>query len=341
MPDLRIAQNLFSDRIAALPLAIVYITDRCNSKCITCDYWRYGQTNMAQPVAERLAAELRALGTHMVLVSGGEPLLHPHWHDLVSIFRAYGQEIVMLTSGILLPKNLERVAALSAHTIVSLDAATAETYQKIRGIDGLALVERGVRGLVERKASVSLRCTVQRSNYAELPAIIRAAREWGVERVSFLAVDVSTHQAFARQGEFEHQMALSPDDLVRFDAVLDGMEDEFASEFKSGFIAESPARLRRLRQYFGALIGQSAFPTVRCNAPRFSAVIETDGSLKPCFFLPSWGKLDGRGLRQLLNDPAAQQLRRAQRMGQREECGRCVCSAFRSARELIGADLLR
>jgi hypothetical protein len=30
MPDLRIVQNLMSDRLTALALAIVYITDRCN-----------------------------------------------------------------------------------------------------------------------------------------------------------------------------------------------------------------------------------------------------------------------------------------------------------------------
>ena len=340
MPDLRIVQNLVSDRMAALPLAIVYITDRCNSKCITCDYWRFGQTNMTLAAAQTLAANLRILGTHMVLISGGEPLLHPHWAELVSVLTAERQ-VVLLTSGILLAKHAVRVSALCCHTIVSLDGAERETYRRIRGVDGLAAVARGVHALVERGAAVSVRCTVQRDNYAELPAIVRTAHAWGVQSVSFLAVDVSTHQAFARQGEFERQMALSADDLPRFDRVLEAMQQEFALDFASGFIAESPAQLCRLRQYFAALTGADVLPTVRCNAPRFSAVIETDGSLKPCYFLPAWGSLAGRELAAALNDPEAIALRRAQRLGDREECKRCVCSAYRGTRELLRGELLR
>jgi Fe-coproporphyrin III synthase len=341
MLNLRVIENLASDRIATLPLAIVYITDRCNSKCITCDYWRYGQTNMALPVAQKLAAELPSLGTQMVLVSGGEPLLHPRWWELASLFRERVRDVVLLTSGILLPKNIERVTNMIAHTIVSLDGATPETYHYIRGVDGFALVERGVRALVERGASVSLRCTVQRSNYQEMPAIIRRACEWGVQSVSFLAVDVSTHAAFARHEDFEKQMGLTHDDLLQFDQVIAAVEKEFPDEFARGLIAESPAKLRRLRQYFAGMIGADNLPPVRCNAPRFSTVIETDGSLKPCYFLPSWGKLDGRTLRDALNDHEAQALRRAQRTGQRAECARCVCYAYRGTRELLGNELLR
>lgn len=339
--NLRVITNFLSDHIATLPLAIIYITDRCNSKCITCDYWRYGQTNMALPVAQKIAAELPSLGAQLILISGGEPLLHPRWSEVVSLLREGVPSIVLLTSGILLPKNIERVKSLCAHTIVSLDGATPETYKHIRGVDGFALVERGVRALVEQGASVSLRCTVQRDNFRELPAIIRLAKTWDVQSVSFLAVDVSTHAAFARQVDFNRQMALMHDDLLQFDRVLDEIEKEFVSEFENGFIAESPAKLRRLCQYFAALIGEDSLPPVRCNAPRWSAVIETDGSLKPCYFLPAWGKLDGQSLRDALNDPDAQSLRRAQRNGEREECKRCVCYAYRGASELMRNELLR
>jgi MoaA/NifB/PqqE/SkfB family radical SAM enzyme len=184
----------------------------------------------------------------MVLVSGGEPLLHPQWSELVALLRNDGRQVVLLTSGILLAKHAAVVGEMCAHTIVALDGATPETYKRIRGVDGLAAVERGVRSLVDGGASVGLHCTVQRGNYTELPAIVRAVQAWGVERVSFLAVDVSTHQASARKGEFERQVAPTADDLPRFDLVLDGMEQEFAADFAKGFIAESPAQLRRLRQ---------------------------------------------------------------------------------------------
>ena len=203
-------------------------------------------------------------------------------------------------------------------------------------MDGFAAVERGVRGLVEAGAGVSLRCTLQRDNYREMPALIRLARAWGVRQISFLAVDVSTHIAFARQADFNQSMALSHDDLSAFARVLDEVEREFATDFADGFIAESPAKLRGLQRYFAALVGEGAFPPVRCNAPQWSCVIRTDGSVQPCYFIEGGrGIGDSATLNQRLNTPQLMDLRRAIRQGERAECGRCVCSAYRSPRELV------
>ena len=45
--------------------------------------------------------------------------------------------------------------------------------------------------------------------------------------------------------------------------------------FRRRFIAESPRRLRALHAYFVAVAGAGEFPAVRCNAPEFSAVVDT------------------------------------------------------------------
>jgi MoaA/NifB/PqqE/SkfB family radical SAM enzyme len=277
----RLAVNLLGDRIAALPLAIVYVTDRCNSKCVTCDFWRYGQTNLPVERARWLAREFRGLGTQVVLLSGGEALLHPHWDEVAAAFQQQGQRLWLLTAGLSLKKHAARATELCERITVSLDGATPETYVAIRGVEAFEAVCSGVREAVGRGAWVSLRCTLQRSNYREMPDLIRLARDLGVKQVSFLAVDVSTHVAFARQEDYERTMALTPGDLPEFDSVLDSVDREFAPEFASGFIAESPAKLRRLRQYFAALVGQAEFPPVRCNAPRYSAVVGADGHLQP------------------------------------------------------------
>ena len=333
--DPRLAVNLLSDRLAALPLAIVYVTDRCNSRCVTCDYWRVGQTNLPMAAAERLARELPALGTQVVLLSGGEPLLHPQWESIADTFKRAGLRLWLLTAGLALARHAARAAALCETITVSLDGATPKTYQAIRGVDGFAAVTAGVRAAVAAGAKVTLRCTVQRANYAELPALVDLGLALGVQQVSFLAVDVSTHVAFARAADYDQTMALRPDDLPRFAAVLTELERTHAADFASGFIAERPAKLRRLHQYFAALLGQSAFPPVACNAPRFSAVIGADGHLQPCYFIPGTGKLNGAPLAEALNTPEAVTLRRAIRQGERAECERCVCALHRGPHQLL------
>ena len=331
----RLALNLAGDRLAALPLAILYVTDRCNSRCITCDYWQYGQTNLPIAQARRLAPELRALGTRVVLLSGGEPLLHPHWDEVAGALRDAGLRLWLLTAGLSLARHAARVSELCERVTVSLDGATPETYRAIRGVDGFDAVCKGISAVVARGRPVTLRCTVQRGNYRELPALVRLARELGVAQVSFLAVDVSTHVAFARAEDYERSMALGPVDLPAFAGVLDELECEFSPEFAAGFIAERPAKLRRLHQYFAALLGQGSFPPVRCNAPRFSTVIGADGHLQPCYFIDGASKLDGQPLAEALNTPSLMALRRDIRSGRRAECVKCVCSMYRSPKDLV------
>ncbi len=65
--------------IANLPLVTLYVTERCNSRCVTCDYWRHGRDDMDLAAVTRLLPSLGAAGTQMVLLSGGEPLLNPEW----------------------------------------------------------------------------------------------------------------------------------------------------------------------------------------------------------------------------------------------------------------------
>ena len=334
----RMALNLAGDRLAALPLAILYVTDRCNSRCITCDYWQFGQTNLPVAVAGRLAPELRALGTQVVLLSGGEPLLHPHWDEVAEALHQAGLRLWLLTAGLSLARHAVRVSELCERVTVSLDGATPETYRAIRGVDGFEAVCKGIRAVVAGGRPVTLRCTVQRGNYRELPRLVRLARELGVEQVSFLAVDVSTHVAFARAEDYERTMALGPADLPAFAEVLNELEREFPAEFASGFIAERPAKLRRLHQYFAALLGQGSFPPVRCNAPRFSSVIGADGHLQPCYFIDGATQLDGQPLADALNTPALTALRGDIRAGRRMECARCVCSMYKSPKALVSGN---
>ena len=337
--DPRLAVNLLSDRLAALPLAILYVTDRCNSRCVMCDYWQHGQTNLPVPAAERLAPELRALGTRVVLLSGGEPLVHPEWDSIAAALRRAGLRVWLLTAGLSLARHAERAAELCERVTVSLDGATPETYRAIRGVDGFATVCAGVRAVAERGTPVGVRCTVQRGNYEELPALVRLARSLGAASVSFLAVDVSTHVAFARAADYQRDQALGRDDLPRFGAVLDALEREHAADFAAGFILERPAKLRRLHAYFAALLGEGDFPPVACNAPRFSVVIGADGQLQPCYFIAGTERLNGQPLAAALNTPTAVGLRRAIRTGGRAECQRCVCSMQRGARALLGGQL--
>lgn len=328
----RASLNLLGDRLHALPLAIVYVTDRCNSRCVMCDYWRYGQTFLSIDRARVLAAEFDRLDTNWVLLSGGEPLLHQQWAEIARILSGGKRQLWLLTAGLALKKQAQTAADLCHKVTVSLDGATPETYHSIRGVDAFEEVCAGIRAVVERDKQVSIRCTVQRRNYRELPEMIELAHKLGVRQVSFLGIDVLTHVAFARRQAIKDNLALGPDDLPVFQQVVGGLKERFGADFRSGFIAESPEKLLGIGQYFAALNDLADFPVVRCNAPRFSAVFTADGNLQPCFFISPAENQKG------LNDPELMALRHDIRTGKRNECQTCVCSMYRGVRSMAFAD---
>ncbi|HEY0802240.1 MAG TPA: radical SAM/SPASM domain-containing protein, partial [Steroidobacteraceae bacterium] len=312
-----------------LPLVTLYLTERCNSRCVTCDYWRHGRADMNLDAVERLLPSLARLKTQVALLSGGEPLLNPEWPSIATLLRESGLKVWLLTSGLSLAKHAKRAGALFDAITVSLDGTDRQTYQAIRGLDALDNVCDGIRAAAAHGVAPSIRVTVQRANFRQLPTFVTMAKELGARQVSFLAVDVANPHAFGRKDAFENDLTLLPEDLPELDDILRAMETGNAQEFRSGFIAESPLKLRRILEYFTAIHGLGSYPPVRCNAPEFSAVIGAKGAVQPCFFIAGTSRLlaehggpDG-GLAQALNAEPMTQLRADIRAGRRAECKTC------------------
>jgi Fe-coproporphyrin III synthase len=334
-----IAIDAPDSRLHRLPLATFYLTERCNSRCVSCDYWRHGRTDMNLDAVTRLLPSLARLQTRVVLLSGGEPLLNPEWAAIAGLLRERGMKVWLLTSGLSLAKHAWRACELFDAITVSLDGTDRETYAAIRGLDALDNVCDGIRAAAAHGIAPGIRVTVQRANFRQLPAFVALAKELGARQISFLAVDVANPHAFGRTGDFGADLALRAGDLPLFAEVLRCLEQDHAEDFRSGFIAENPQKLRRILEYFAALHGRSEYPAVRCNAPEFSAVIGAGGKMQPCFFIsgPADGALrDGPGasgqeqdLEGALNGGAMAALRSAIRAGHRVECKTCVCSMWR------------
>ena len=312
-----------------LPLVTLYLTERCNSRCVTCDYWRHGRVDMSLAAVRALLPSLAQLKTRVALLSGGEPLLNPEWSAIAELLRENGLKLWLLTSGLSLAKHARRASQLFDAITVSLDGTQRATYVAIRGLDAFDKVCEGIRAVADEGTPVNVRVTLQRANYRELPDFIGLTRRLGARQVSFLAVDVANPHAFGRTDDFRADLTLRPEDLPVLDQILESMEQAHAPEFRSGFIAESPGKLRRIRQYFAAVQGGAAYPPVRCNAPEFSAVVDAKGSVHPCFFISGPSKLSSASLDGALNGEAMRSLREAIRGGERAECATCVCSMWR------------
>jgi MoaA/NifB/PqqE/SkfB family radical SAM enzyme len=323
-----------TDPITRLPILILFPHSRCNCRCVMCDIWR--ATTRAELSAADVAGwlgEWRRLGVRRVLLSGGEALLHSHLWELCDHLRAADIGITILSTGLLLRRHAGELVRRCDDVVVSLDGPR-EVHNQIRGIP--RAYEKLAEGVAAVKAAdahvmVSGRCTVQRLNYRSMRATVAAAHDLGLDRISFLAADISS-EAFNRPGGWDAQRAISvaldPADLPLLDAELSALEQERAEDFARGYIAETPLKLRRrLSQYYAALLGQADFFPNACNAPWVSSVIESDGTVRPCFFQPPLGNIyQAGGLEAILNGPDAIAWRRRLDPQRDAICRKCVCT---------------
>jgi MoaA/NifB/PqqE/SkfB family radical SAM enzyme len=323
-----IKYNEATHRTLVLPLFIFFPTARCNSRCVSCDWWRSdGAGDLTLDEIRTLAAELPALHTRLVLFSGGEALLRREVFEIADLFRAQGVKLHLLTSGLMLDKYAEQVAARFQQVTISLDAHTAPLYQVIRGVDALGLVERGVARLqrIAPGLPIRARSTLHRYNFAELPRLIDKAHALGLTQISFLSAD-ATSEAFGPRHETSMRgLLLNEQEVHTFEDTVEETIRTHAADFQTGFVAESPDKLRRLPRYYAAQLGIEEFPPVACNAPWVSVVVEADGTVRPCFFHAAVGNIREKSLSAILKSEMVA-FRRGLDVSQNETCRKCVCT---------------
>ncbi|MDB4916759.1 MAG: Radical domain protein [Gemmatimonadetes bacterium] len=331
------------DTITNLPILILFPHSRCNCRCVMCDIWRSkDRDELTSDEVSTWVHEWRALGVRRVVLSGGEALLHSRLWELCDHLRAADIGITILSTGLLLERHAAELVRRCDDVVVSLDGPPA-IHDIIRNIPrAFARLAEGVSAVktLSRDVKITGRCTVQRANFRHLRATVSAARGMGLDRISFLAADVSS-EAFNRPGGWDSgrasEVALQSSDLALLAAEIDALESECADAFHEGFIAESPQKLRaRLVTYYGALLHEHEFAPVDCNAPWVSSVIESDGTVRPCFFQPPLGNIrSARNLGEILNSPAAIAWRAGLDVSRNEICRRCVCSLSLESAEAL------
>jgi MoaA/NifB/PqqE/SkfB family radical SAM enzyme len=98
---------------------------------------------------QRIVDELAEVGTREVRLTGGEPVLHPAFFEVLACIEGHGMGISVITNGTLFAPHFHARALKSGigRVLLSLDTPVAEKHNRIRAIKGL--FELGTRGVRE------------------------------------------------------------------------------------------------------------------------------------------------------------------------------------------------
>ena len=334
--------TLATHKIRELPVVVLMPHSRCNCRCVMCDIWKANanKQELSREDLEPHVETLRKWRTRWVVFSGGEALMHSNLWALCEMLRELGVKITLLSTGLLLARDADDILRWCDEVIVSLDGSR-EVHDEIRRIPrGFEKLAAGVAALKERSPDfrVTGRSVIQRLNFRDFPNILQAAKDLGLDEISFLAADVSS-EAFNRPDPWDadrvEDVAPSPEEAKELVEILERTLAERAEDFRSGFVAESPEKIRDIGRRYLAHHGLGPEPEVFCNAPWVSTVVEADGTVRPCFFHDSFGNIRDQPLDQILNSPEAIAFRRSLDIATDPICQKCVCTLRISPREKL------
>jgi radical SAM protein with 4Fe4S-binding SPASM domain len=160
----------------------------------------------------------------VILFSGGEPLLREDLLEMAGYAREQGLRIALSTNGTLITdvvaRNLKQTGF--AEIGISLDGLEV-TNDNFRGEKG-AFREtlRGIRNCVAQGLRVSLRLTITRFNYQEIPQIFQLVENEKIDRICFYHLAYSGRGGSLKEHDLNHDQTREV-----IDQISDLTEDLF------------------------------------------------------------------------------------------------------------------
>ena len=202
------------------PIVVWNCTQRCNLHCMHC----YAQaTTQACPgeldtkQAKTFIGDLADFKVPVILFSGGEPLLREDIFELAGFAREKGLRTVISTNGTLIT---EKMAAQLAHlglseVGISLDGMES-TNDRFRGQPGaFQATLRGFRNCKAQGLRVSLRLTITKFNYQDIPAIFDLIEQENIDRACFYHLAyVGRAGSTGADNDLDHQQKRTVIDLI-------------------------------------------------------------------------------------------------------------------------------
>jgi MoaA/NifB/PqqE/SkfB family radical SAM enzyme len=271
-----------------IPLSGTFeLTPVCNMDCKMCYVRLSRQEQQAiAPLADaqfwlKLAQEAMDAGMLYLLLTGGEPFLHPQFQQILEGLHKMGFILTVNSNGTLIDESTIHwlKSCPPVRINISLYGASNETYARLCGNPkGFTQVTNAIRLLQEAGISVKLNCSLTPQNAADLPAMV----------------------AFAKENNLILQVATYMFPPIRKAAELVGQNARFTPEEAAYYMAYADYLTRGAERF---LADEGTIPAlsdpdeqcgdigdgIRCRAGKCSFWITWQGHMTPCGMFPTEG----------------------------------------------------
>jgi len=207
-------------------MAIIHPTNRCNHRCPGCEYANILGKASIENICD-VIDQLTELGIVSVLFTGGgEPTLHPSFANALLRAKENNLSIGIFSNGTTLNGPLCDIIADNADFIrISIDAATKETFQGVRGVPGknLESVRKGIVSLLSKrddKPEVGLKFLIRKTNLHEIIPFGEFGKSLGVDSIQFKPIRQS--EVDLDEGETEAAISMIDELKARYPGFVQG-----------------------------------------------------------------------------------------------------------------------
>ncbi|MCX7981510.1 MAG: radical SAM protein [Syntrophales bacterium] len=163
------------------------ITRRCNLNCIHCraaSHIKAYEGELSTTECLKIIEQMAMLGTSIVILTGGEPLLRPDFKDIATYGTEMGLRMVLATNGTMLTEEIvyQMKEAGISRVSVSLDGPDAEFHDRFRQVEGaFAGAIRGIELLKEMHMEFQINTTITFQNFRLMEKIHDLAVDLGAQ----------------------------------------------------------------------------------------------------------------------------------------------------------------
>ena len=261
--------NRLVDKTLSAPITVTWeITTKCNLSCIHClSSSGVKLKELSTTECFNLVDQLAELKVFRINFGGGEPFIRDDFMQLLDYANSKGIITCVSTNGTMLDEKLvdsfKKWGEDNFFIQVSLDGASKESNDRIRGKGTFEQIERVVKLLSNAQMEFTINTVLTSINYGELMDLYRFAK------TNKAKLRVSRLRPSGKGKENWSELSLSREQMENFPKFLHAHDDVLTGD--SFFFLTSASR-----QSLGLNM---------CGAAKLTCSIAPDGKIYPCPFL--------------------------------------------------------
>ena len=164
-------------------LLVFHITGRCNLQCVYCYASSYDRGDLKIEEVQDVLSQAARLGTRHVILSGGEPLLHPDFYEIAEYAKELRLKVHITSNGTMIDEiAAEKLRSLDVNVTISLDGSCAEANDPLRGEGTFSSAINSIDNLINSCVYTSMRMTLVKQNVNDVRNYIELAIQHNVNR---------------------------------------------------------------------------------------------------------------------------------------------------------------